>query len=316
MIDQGRLLATFLALVRIESPSGREDELAHHLMGALSDLGLEATRDGAGNVLGRWDGRGRGAPFLLGAHMDTVTPCENVAPVVEGGIVRAGGDTILGADDKSGIAQILEMIAVVEERGLSHPPIEALFTAGEEVGLRGAKGLNIGELRASWAVILDHDQIDEIVVCAPSHDQLRAVVHGKAAHAGAKPEDGVNAILIAAEAVAAMPLGRIDAQTTANVGMIQGGGATNVVPALVELSGEARSRSEAKLSEQIDAMRRALEEAAGATAGGSRSTWSAATRATGGAPTTRRFESSAARSGPWALPPRRPRAAGEPTPTS
>jgi tripeptide aminopeptidase len=258
-IDRERLLETFLALVRIESPSGFEDEIAVHLVDRLADLGVEACRDGTGNVIGRW--KGEGIPFLLTAHMDTVTPCREVEPVVEGGVIRPKGDTILGADDKSGIAQILEMVAAVQEEGSAHRPVEIAFTVGEEVGLRGAKGLDVDSLEAEWAVVLDHNKVGEIVVRAPSHDCIRAVVRGKAAHAGARPEDGVSAIRVAAEAIASMKLGRIDEETTANIGIIHGGTATNIIPSEVELEGEARSRDEAKLETQVEGMTRALEDA-------------------------------------------------------
>ncbi len=259
MIDSERLLEAFLALVRVESPSGSEDEIAGHLMDRLAALGVEAARDGTGNVIGRWEGEG--VPFLLTAHMDTVTPCRGVEPVVEGGIIRPSGDTILGADDKSGIAQILEMIAAVEAQGLAHRSVEVVFTVGEEVGLIGAKGLDTGGLEAEWAVVLDHNKVGEIVVRAPSHDCLRAVIRGRAAHAGARPEDGISAIRVAAEAVASMKLGRIDEETTANIGVIHGGTATNIIPAEVELEGEARSRDEAKLKAQVEGMTGALRDA-------------------------------------------------------
>jgi tripeptide aminopeptidase len=259
VINSERLLNTFLTLVRMESPSGQEDEIAGHLVDGLAALGVEATRDETGNVIGRWEGEG--VPFLLAAHMDTVTPCQGVEPVIEGGVIRPKADTILGADDKSGIAQILEMIAAVEERGLAHRPVEVVFTVGEEVGLIGAKGLDVSNLKVEWAVILDHNKIGEIVVRAPSHDRLRAVISGRAAHAGARPEDGINAIQVAAEAIASMKLGRIDEETTANIGIIHGGTATNIIPAKVQLKGEARSRDETKLKAQVDAMTRALEEA-------------------------------------------------------
>jgi tripeptide aminopeptidase len=186
-----------------------------------------------------------------------------VKPVIASGVITSDGTTILGSDDKSGVAVLLEVLQVLVEQRLPHPPLEVALTVSEEIGLIGAKGLDLTRLRAREGVVLDHGgEIGTIVVSAPSQDKLRAVVHGKAAHAGAEPEKGINAIVVAAEAIAAMPLGRIDEETTANIGRIQGGTATNIVPDRVEMAGEARSHDERKLEAQVRAMTEALEEAA------------------------------------------------------
>lgn len=263
MIDPNRLLATFLELVRISSPSGHEAAIAEALAARMRDLDLSPETDEAGNLFGALAGQGE--PLLLTAHMDTVSPGENVQPVVQDGVISSDGTTVLGADDKSGIAIILEVLAALREEGLAHRPIEVLFTVLEESGLEGAKGFDLGRLRARLAVGLDaHGAQGTVVVQAPAQDGLRAVVRGRMAHAGVNPEDGINAIRVAAEAIAAMPLGRIDAETTGNIGIIEGGRATNIVPDVVTLQGEARSRVGAKLDEQTRQMVAALEERAAA----------------------------------------------------
>jgi tripeptide aminopeptidase len=261
MINRDRLVSTFLELVQIDSPSGQEDEIARHLMAVLSGLGLQVVRDKTGNVIGRLAGEGQ--PILLSAHMDTVEPGRGVKPVVEDGVVKSDGTTVLGGDDKSGIVAILEILQVLVEQDLPHPPLEVALTVSEETGLKGAKGLDLTRLRAREGIVLDSGgEIGTIVISAPSLDRVRAIVHGKAAHAGAEPEKGINAIVVAAEAIAAMPLGRIDEETTANIGRIQGGTATNIVPDRAEMAGEARSHDERKLETQVKAMTGALREAA------------------------------------------------------
>jgi tripeptide aminopeptidase len=261
MINQDRLISTFLELVQIDSPSGQEEKIAQHLATELTSIGLSVERDAMGNVIARLAGEGQ--PILLCAHMDTVGPGRGVKPLVKEGIITSDGTTILGADDKSGVAVILEVLRVLVEQGLPHPPLEITLTVSEENGLKGAKGLDLARFRAQEGLVLDSGgEIGTIIVAAPSHDKIRAVAHGKAAHAGVEPEKGINAIVVAAEAIAAMPLGRIDEETTANIGRIQGGTATNIVPDRVELAGEARSHDERKLEAQVHAMTGALKEAA------------------------------------------------------
>ncbi len=266
MINPDRLVNTFLELVRIDSPCGHEGAIGRDLMARLKGLNLAVTQDATGNLVARLDGAGEGrrdATLLLSAHMDTVGTDTGIKPIVEDGIIRSDGTTILGADDKSGVAVILEVLQVLTEGRVGHSPLEVVMTVGEEVGLVGAKALDMGQLQAKEGIVLDSGgPSGTIIVSTPYQDKLFATVHGRAAHAGAEPERGINAIRVAAEAIAAMPLGRIDEETTANVGLIRGGIATNIVPDKVELHCEARSRDEAKLIAQMDAMRAALEEAA------------------------------------------------------
>jgi tripeptide aminopeptidase len=259
VIDETRLLQTFLALIQIDSPSGQETAIAADLVDRLRTLDTDPHTDPVGNVLGRWEGEG--PPLLLSAHMDTVAPGVGIRPVVEDGLVRSDGTTILGGDDKSGIAVILETLTALHEQG-RRPAIEIAFTVGEETGLLGAKALDPNWPRSRQAVVLDSGgPLHALVYGAPASDKFTATVHGQAAHAGSNPEDGTNAILVAAQGIAHMPLGRIDEETTSNIGLIGGGQAVNVVPDRVEIRGEARSHDVAKLDAQIAAMRRALEDA-------------------------------------------------------
>ncbi|MCE5259008.1 MAG: M20/M25/M40 family metallo-hydrolase [Chloroflexi bacterium] len=262
-MNEQRLLQTFLELVRISSPSGQEAPVAAYIGARLAKLGIASELDPAGNVIARIDGSGQALIFT--AHMDTVVPCDAVNPVVVEDIIASDGTSILGGDDKSGVAAILEAVECLVEDKLSHRPLELVFTVKEEVGLLGAKALDTSRLRARMAVGLDAGgEQGTVVVQAPSQDSLQAVVHGKAAHAGASPEKGINAIRVAAEAIAAMPLGRIDQETTANIGIIHGGSATNIVPDTVAIRGEARSRDNGKLEAQSARMRAAFEQAAAA----------------------------------------------------
>ncbi len=259
MIDRQRLLDTLLTLIRIDSPSGHEAAIAALLADRLRQLDMQVVVDQAGNVLARWEGKGD--YLLLSAHMDTVAPGIGVQPIVVDGVVYSDGTTILGGDDKSGVAVILEVLTAIHGRG-ARAPVEVALTVREETGLEGAKAVDVSWLRSRQGLVLDAGgPLHSIVSGAPSSDKFDAIVHGQAAHAGSNPEDGVNAILVAAQAITGMPLGRIDDETTANIGVIRGGTAVNVVPDRVELRGEARSHDTAKLDRQIDAMRRSLQEA-------------------------------------------------------
>lgn len=261
MINSERLLACFLGLVRIDSLSRQEQAIGEHVMALLRELGATVERDEIGNVFAQLDGRGE--PLLLNAHLDTVVPGNGVQPVVQDGVIRSDGRTVLGSDDKAGVAIILEVLRAIREKGLPRPPVDVLFTVQEELGLRGARAFDVSKLRARQGIGLDAGgPIGTVVIATPSQDKLEAIVHGRAAHAGSEPEKGISAIVVAAEAISRMPLGRIDAETTANIGSISGGQATNIVCDRVELKGEARSRNANKLVAQVAAMTGALEEAA------------------------------------------------------
>ena len=264
MINSERLVNTFLELVDIDSPSGHEEAISAHLAERLAGLGGEVARDEHGNLVARWaSADGRSDWLMLSAHMDTVGTDTNIKPQIRDGVIYSDGTTILGGDDKSGVAVILEVVEVARERDLPHPPLEVVLSVSEETGLRGARLLDKSQLRARSGYVLDSGgPIGTIVVSAPSQDTLQITVHGKKAHAGSEPEKGINAIRVASEAIAAMPLGRIDSETTANIGIIEGGTATNIVPDEVRIRGEARSRDDLKLATQTAAMAQAFQDAA------------------------------------------------------
>jgi tripeptide aminopeptidase len=264
VINQERLVETFLDLVRIDSPSLHEQAIGDELAGRLAGLGLAVERDASGNVFGWLDLHPTGGDrLLLNAHMDTVGEDRGVRPVIRDGVIYSDGTTILGGDDKSGIAIILEVLQVLQEQGLPHRPLEVLFTVEEELNLGRAGRIDVARVRSREGLVLDSGgPIGSYVTAAPSQDKLEVTVLGKAAHAGSEPELGINAIRVAAEAIAAMPLGRIDEETTANIGVIKGGTVSNIVPDNVLVKGMARSRNQAKLKRQTAAMVQALEEAA------------------------------------------------------
>ena len=271
MINRERLVSEFLELVRISSLSKKEGAIARRLCQTLEAMGAQVEVDDAGqkvggetgNVIARFPGTIPSAPpLLLSAHMDTVVPGENVKPIIEGDVVRTDGATVLGGDDKSGVVAILEAVRVLRERQIPHGDLELVFTICEELGLLGAKHLDVSRLRARTGLVLDSDGVDELVTRAPAADRMVFTVHGLEAHAGVCPENGISAIKVAAEAIAAMRLGRIDAETTANLGIIQGGAANNIVPREVVVRGEARSRNMEKLRAQTEHMRDCFHAAA------------------------------------------------------
>ncbi len=264
MINQQRLIQTFLDLVRIDSPSGHEAEIGRDLDARLQALGLQTEMDAVGNLVGRTlAGQGSGDWLLLSTHMDTVGVDRGIQPVIRDGVIYSDGTTILGADDKSGVAAVLEVLTVLREQELPHPPLEVVISVGEELGLYGARQFDTSRLRSRHGIVLDAGgPTGNIVVSAPSQDNIRLTVHGVSAHAGAEPEKGINAIRVAAEAIAAMPLGRIDAETTCNVGIIEGGTARNIVPDRVKIIGEARSRDNAKLEALTASIVQAFQDAA------------------------------------------------------
>ncbi len=267
-INEERMVQRFLDLVRIYSPSFHEADVASVLEREMETLGMVVRNDGTGpgntgNVIGHMRGDGSGTPILLCAHMDTVEPAQGIRPVIENGVVRSDGTTILSADCKASVATILEVLHVVKEESLPHGDVEAVFTYGEEQGLVGAKNIDVSLLNARFGFVADSSNSPGAIVTeGPAQDKIAAIFHGKAAHSGVEPEKGINALRAAADALYHMPLGRIDEETTANIGVIKGGSARNVVPDRVELEGEARSRSTEKLDRQTRAMVDAMTAAA------------------------------------------------------
>lgn len=271
MINQERLKNLLIELIKIDSLSRKEYDIARRLKRELEALGAtvwiddagEKVGGNAGNVIGHFQGsRPSARPLLLSAHMDTVVPGEGVTPILDGDVLRSDGRTVLGGDDKSGLAIICEILRVVKEHDLPCSDIDVVFTICEEAGLVGAKCLDVGRLRACTGLVLDSDSVGFLFTKAPAANRMEFFVHGLEAHAGVCPEKGISAIKVAAEGIAQMTLGRIDAETTANIGVIEGGMAVNVVPNSVLLKGEARSHSQEKLEQQTQHMLHCLEEAA------------------------------------------------------
>ena len=272
MINKDRVVNEFLELVQIDSESKNEAQIAKVLKEKLEALGLDVVEDntkektglGSGNLIATLKGTvAKATPILFSCHFDTVTPGNGVKPVINGDIIETDKTTILGADDKAGIAALLEGIRVLKESGASHGNVEFVLTAGEEIGLVGAVALDKSALTAKYGFALDSGgSVGEIIVASPDHAKIKAKVNGIAAHAGVAPETGVSAIEIAAKAITNMPLGRMDEELTANIGIISGGERTNIVCDLVELTGEARAITFSKLENQMKQMSEALENAA------------------------------------------------------
>lgn len=271
LINHDRLKNLLIELIKIDSLSRREHDVAMRLKREMEELGATVFIDDAGEKVGGNTGnliaqfRGTVAdapPLLLSAHMDTVVPGENITPILDGDILHTDGRTVLGGDDKSGVAIICEALRIIKENRLPCGDVDVVFTICEEAGLIGAKCLDVSRLRAHTGLVLDSDSVGFLFTRAPAANRLEFRVYGLEAHAGVCPEKGINAIQVAAEGIAQMRLGRIDHETTANIGVVEGGMAVNIVPNQVILRGEARSHSEEKLNAQTEHMKRCLEDAA------------------------------------------------------
>ena len=269
-INEKRMVQTFVELAKISSLSGKEAGVARYLERTLRAMGAETFIDNAGdhihgntgNLIARFKGTVDSAPFLLSAHMDTVGPAENVKPIVHPDRVTSDGKTILGADCKAGIAIILETIKVLQDKNIPRPPIDAVFTISEELALMGAKYLDYSKIKARYGLIFDNERPLECVITqAPAANKMDIRVYGIAAHSGVAPERGISAIEVVSSAISKMKLGRIDSETTANLGFISGGNAINIIPPLVEIKGEVRSHTLAKLLKQTTHMEDCFKKA-------------------------------------------------------
>jgi len=252
-----------MELAAIPSPPGEERAAADAVLRYLRGLGLEPDEDGAGaqigstmgNIYARLEPTEEGTPLFFCAHLDTVPPSGPLDPVVEDGVVRNAGGTILGADNKAAVVQMLEGVRRVLAENRPHAGIELLFTPKEEVGLIGAYAFDDDRLRADVGYVYDQAAPPgEIILGAPSAESLEVTFHGRAAHSGMFPEEGRSAILAAAKAIADLRLGRVDDETTANVGVIDGGTAGNIVPEWCTFLAEARSHDDAKLADLMQEM--------------------------------------------------------------
>ncbi|MFU8818736.1 MAG: M20/M25/M40 family metallo-hydrolase [Desulfurivibrio sp.] len=265
-----RLADIFVRLCEIDSPSRREGRLAAFLRGLfatefkaeiLEDASAAATGSDTGNLVVRIGGDGELPALFFNCHLDTVEPASGVRVHRSGETFSSAGATVLGADDKAGIAMLVELARSLKEDGAPRPPLEFVFTTCEEIGLLGAKNLDFRLIRAPGGFALDSAGIDLAVIGAPASNHFTARVHGLAAHAGLHPEKGISAIQLAARAIAELPLGRLDEESTANIGLISGGKATNIVPELARIDGEVRSHSPEKLARYTAAIENAFRGA-------------------------------------------------------
>ncbi|PWK14523.1 M20/M25/M40 family metallo-hydrolase [Tumebacillus permanentifrigoris] len=284
-LNEQRVLDTFLELVKIDTPSYFERPMADHLLQTLRELGLDVIEDEAGNqvlrgvgketrhllehekqtgnVIATLKGTVQGAPKLLfTAHMDTVVAAPGIQTHNDNGVIRTDGKTILGADDRAGIAALLEAIRFLQESNVEHGDLQFAFTIAEETGLYGSLYLDQQKIHADYAFVMDSGgPPDTIIVASPTEVDFTVLIYGKAAHSGVNPEDGLNAISVAADAISNLKLGRIDEETTINIGVIQGGEKTNIVCDRCEILGEVRSRNDQKLSEQLSKVHSAFQMA-------------------------------------------------------
>lgn len=268
MVNQQRISDEFMCQAAIDSPSFHEAAIAKYLKSRFEKLGAKVEIDNAGervgsdtgNLIARIPGTKQGEPLLLSAHMDTVTPAKDVTPVLKDGVFTSAGDTILGGDDKSGIVAIIEAIETLTEQKIPHVPLEIVISICEEQGLLGAKQLDFSQFKAKRAIALDTRGTDIIINRAPAANRFKIDIFGHEAHAGVCPEAGISAIQIASRAIARMTLGRIDEETTANIGTIHGGMASNIIPGQISLRGEVRSHNTDKLSQLTESIISTVED--------------------------------------------------------
>ncbi len=261
MINEKRLIDLFISLVETSSESGKEGKFRDLLITEFARRGINAKEDKAGKILGGDSGNLlvyipgtiNATPLLFSAHLDTVKPGVDIKAIVEEGLIKSVGPTILGADDKAAIAAIIEAYDVLIENNLDYPPLEILFTVSEEQGLKGAKAFDYSKIQAKIGYVLDGGgSPGNIILKSPAQNEIKFHIYGKAAHAGINPEDGINAINLAAQALARVPFGRIDEETTINFGLISGGKASNIVADYCFVLGEVRSLDKIKLDNITD----------------------------------------------------------------
>jgi len=277
LINKDRLVNTFTQLGLIDGIHGNEFDIAQYLLGQLDTIGLEAHMDdagktfggNAGNIIAKLPGTIDAPSIFLCAHMDTIQSTKELKHVIENGIISTDGNTILGGDDRAGVAVILEILQTIKENSVLHAPIEILFCVCEEAGMFGAKNIKRSDLQSEFGFVFDcQAQPGAYIVEAPGAVSFQAKVHGRSAHAAVSPDKGINAIQIASNAISQLKLGRWDQIGMLNIGTIQGGTSINVVPDLVEVTGETRNPDNDKLNMQVEYIRAAFEKAS-ANLGGS-----------------------------------------------
>lgn len=263
MINEKRLVNKFIEYVKVDSESFKEKEFCELIVSELKDLGFEVETDYEGekfgsngtNIYGFFKGNKNVESILFSGHLDTVQPGIGIDPVIENGVITSKTQTILGGDDKSGIVAFVEAMKVIKENKLECGPVEVVFTICEERGLLGSKNFDSSKIKSKQAMVLDSSgDVGKIIVQAPAQNTMKFVVKGRSAHAGIAPENGISAIMVASQAINNMKLLRIDEETTANIGMINGGVATNIVCDEVEVIAETRSLDNHKLEVQTNHM--------------------------------------------------------------
>ncbi len=255
-----RMVNHFMEMVQIDSESGNEEKFISYLDGVFKELGGETQKDDYGNLMIRFEGRGQGKDkeiIVFACHADTVKPGVGIKPVLKDGVIRSSGDTILGADDKAGIAELIEALRIAK----TMPPVEIIISRQEEVGLIGIKKFDFSLLKGKKGFLLDNDTLDTIIIGGPSYYTIDVKVIGVSAHAGMEPEKGINAIAAAAKAISSLTWGRLDEETTANVGVIQGGLIRNGVPDICTFAAECRSLNHEKASKLAKEIEQKLNNA-------------------------------------------------------
>jgi tripeptide aminopeptidase len=268
--NESKMVKTFLELAHINSPTYKEKKLATYLIKELKKLGCKVYVDGAGkkvgsdtgNVIAYLKGNIKSKPFLLATHMDTVLPNEKLKTIISKKEIKTDGKTILGADDKAGIAIVLQILRILKEEKLPHPPIEILFTTSEETGVYGSMNLEKSRLKSKYGVVIDNTHSTQLITKAPARMSLNIKITGKTAHSGVEPEKGISAADVFVKAMGLVKFGRIDSETTSNIGFIKGGVAINMVMPEMELQAEARSRKPAKLKALTLKIKKSFEKAA------------------------------------------------------
>ena len=271
MVNRDRIINEFIELAKIDSTSLFEREMADALKIKMLKEGVSVKEDdtskkiggNTGNLICSLKGNKNVNPIILMAHMDTVTPGIGKKPILEGNIIKSDGTTVLGGDDVAGIVCILEAVRVLKEQKIQHGNIYIVFTVAEEIGLLGAKSLDYSTINAKYGFVMDlGGEVGYVAISAPTQNTFDIKITGKAAHAGIEPEKGVSAIEIAADAISKMKLGRIDNETTANIGTIKGGEATNIICENIEIRAEARSGGNEKLKAQTEHMKSCFKQSA------------------------------------------------------
>ena len=268
-INQERLASVFTTLCEIDSPSKQESRVAAYLTSLFTEMGAEVFEDDSssltgsdcGNLFVRFPHGGLDRePVFLNCHMDTVLPGTGVKVKREGEVFSSAGETVLGSDDKAGIAALIEVMRTLQDNNTPYGPVEFIFTTCEEVGLLGVKALDPANIGAKIGYALDSSGINRVIVGAPAANRITVTIKGLASHAGLSPEKGISAIHLAAKAIARLKLGRLDTLSTANIGVISGGAASNIIPESVLIQGEVRSHDENLLQEHTEHIRSAFQD--------------------------------------------------------